>query len=247
MAQTQAEVLSARLLAGFATDQGTRMAGLEMAFAPGWKTYWRAPGDAGIPPVFDWTGSKNVKAVRLHWPRPSVFHLNGMQSVGYRDALVLPLEVLPMDPAQPVALHLRVDLGVCKDICMPASLDLSADLMPGGGDAAIRAALADQPISATAAGVSDVQCDVEPIRDGLRVTAHLDLPRQGAEETVVLESGLDGVWVSEATTTRDGVRLTAVADMVPPEGAPFALDRSGVVVTVIAPDRAVEIRGCPGG
>lgn len=246
-AETQDDILSARLLPGFATDQGTRMAGLEMAFAPGWKTYWRAPGDAGIPPIFDWSGSTNVKAVQLHWPRPTVFHLNGMQSVGYHDALVLPLEVQPVDPAQPVALHLRVDLGVCKDICMPASLDLSADLTPGGGDAAIRAALADQPISGTAAGVLGLRCDVAPIRDGLRVTAHLDLPSQGAEETVVLESGLGDVWVSEATTTRDGGRLTAVADMVPPEGAPFALDRSGVVVTVIAPDRAVEIKGCPGG
>ena len=246
-AQTQADILAARLLPGFVTDHGTRMAGLEMAFAPGWKTYWRAPGDAGIPPVFDWTGSQNVKAVRLHWPRPSVFHLNGMQSVGYHDALVLPLEVEPLDPAQPVALRMRVDLGVCKDICMPATLDLSADLTPGGGDAAIRAALADQPISAGQAGVIAVHCAVEPIRDGLRVTAHLDLPSQGAEETVVLESGLPGVWVSEATTTRDAGRLTAVVDMVPPDGAPFALDRSGVVVTVIAPDRAVEIRGCPGG
>lgn len=245
-AETQDDIIAGRLLAGFATDQGNRMAGLELALAPGWKTYWRAPGDAGIPPIFDWRGSKNVKAVRLHWPRPSVFHLNGMQSVGYHDALVLPLEVEPMDPAQPVALHLRVDLGVCKDICMPATLDLSADLTPVGGDAAIRAALADQPINGSAAGLTDVHCSVEPIRDGLRVTAHLDLPTQGAEETVVLESGLDGVWVSEATTTRDGGRLTAVADMVPPEGAPFALDRSGVVVTVIAADRAVEIKGCPG-
>ncbi|OYU20152.1 MAG: hypothetical protein CFE34_01630 [Rhodobacteraceae bacterium PARR1] len=247
LGQTQADILAARLLPGFVTDQGSRMAGLEMAFAPGWKTYWRAPGDAGIPPVFDWTGSQNVKSVRLHWPRPSVFHLNGMQSVGYHDALVLPLEVEPIDPAQPVALRMRVDLGVCKDICMPATLDLSADLTPGGGDAAIRAALADQPINAGQAGVVAVHCTVEPIRDGLRVTAHLDLPEQGAEETVVLESGLGDVWVSEATTTRDGNRLTAVADMVPPNGVPFALDRSGVVLTVIAPDRAVEIRGCPGG
>ena len=246
-AETQADILAARLLPGFVTEQGTRMAGLEMVFAPGWKTYWRAPGDAGIPPVFDWDGSKNVKALHLHWPRPTVFHLNGMQSLGYHDAVVLPVEVEAMDPAQPVALHLRVDLGVCKDICMPATLELIADLTPGGGDAAIRAALADQPISGGAAGLTDVQCTVEPIRDGLRVTAYLDLPLQGADETVVLESGLQGVWVSEATTTRDGGRLTAVADMVPPDGAPFALDRSGVVVTVIAPDRAVEIKGCPGG
>ena len=246
-AVTQEEVLAAQLLPGFATDDGHRMAGLAMEFAPGWKTYWRAPGDAGIPPIFDWTGSENVQSVRLHWPRPVVFHLNGMQTVGYHDRLVLPLEVVPVDPSRPVALRLRADMGVCKDICMPATLDLSADLTPGGGDAAIRAALADQPISGGAAGVADVHCSIEPIRDGLRVTAHIDLPAQGAKETVVLESGMAGVWVSEATARREGGRLTAVADMVPPEGTPFALDRSGVVLTVITPERAVEIKGCPGG
>lgn len=244
-AVTQDDILSAAILPGWATDQGTRMSALHLALAPGWKTYWRAPGDAGIPPSFDWSGSDNVRAVRVHWPRPSVFHLNGMQTVGYHDQLVLPLEVVPDDPGRPVALRLRAELGVCKDICMPAALDLSADLTPGGGEAAIRAALADQPVSAGRAGLQAVHCEVEPIRDGLRVIARMDLPAQGAEETVVFESGLSGIWVSEAQTTREGGRLTATADMVPPDAAPFALDRSAITLTVITADRAVEIRGCP--
>lgn len=245
-ALTPEDVVQAALLTGWQTDSGTHMAALQLRMAPDWKTYWRAPGDAGIPPVFDWSGSENLAGVRLHWPRPSVFHLNGMQSIGYHNMLVLPVEVTPADPTRPVRLNLRVDMGVCEDICVPASASLAADLVaPGAPDPAIRAALADQPERAAAAGVGAVSCAIAPIADGLRVTARMALPPVGADETVVFEAGRDGVWIAESVEQRQGGELLAWTEMVPPEGAPFALDRSRVVLTVIGEDRAVEIRGCP--
>ena len=223
------------------------MAALELQLAPQWKTYWRSPGDAGIPPHFDWSGSENVASVRFHWPAPEVFHTNGMQSIGYHDGLVLPIEVVAKDPSRPVRLRARVDLGVCKDVCMPASLDLAAELtLPGASDPLIRAALKAQPVSAHSAGVGRVACTLEPLRDGMRLIAELDLAPQGREEVVAVEPGAAGVWVSEAKVSRSGSRLTATVDMVPPSGAPFALDRSAVVLTVIGrAGRAVEIKGCP--
>jgi DsbC/DsbD-like thiol-disulfide interchange protein len=245
-AATQEDVVRGELLSGWRTEAGTRMTALHLVLAPGWKTYWRSPGDAGVPPSFDWSGSQNLKSVHFHWPRPVVFHLNGMQTIGYHDNLVLPIEVTAKDPSQPVLLRARVDLGVCKDICIPAVFDLSTDLAQSGAlDPMIVAALADMPTAAKAAGVDAIGCTLEPIADGLRITAMIDLPTQGPEETVVLESGTQGIWVSGAQSTRTGGRLTAVADMVPPDGAPFALDRSAVTLTVIADNRAVEIRGCP--
>lgn len=230
------------LLTGWETQDGTHMTALRLQLAPDWKTYWRAPGDAGIPPLFDWAGSRNVGSVRIHWPRPSVFHLNGMQSIGYHDQLVLPIEVTPADPSQPVSVKLSVEMGVCRDICVPASVMVGGDLLtPGAADAAIAAALADQPEPAAA----QATCAVEPIADGLRVTATLRMAALGGDETVVFETGRDGIWVAESVEERQGDRLIAVTEMVPPEGAPFALDRSALVLTVIGPDRAVEIRGCP--
>ena len=70
---------------GWQMQNGHHMAGLSLQLAPDWKTYWRAPGEAGIPPLFDWSGSTNVQSVRVHWPSPVVFHLNGMQTIGYHD------------------------------------------------------------------------------------------------------------------------------------------------------------------
>lgn len=246
LATTQDDVLSAAILNGWQMENGHHMAAISLTLAPNWKTYWRAPGDAGIPPLFDWSGSSNVQAVTIHWPSPQVFHTNGMQTVGYHDAVILPIEVTPRDPSQPVALRAQVDLGVCKDICMPAAVQLQADLTaPGKPDSAIRAALKSRPHSPAEAGLARISCTVDPIADGLRLTAMLTLPERGRNEVVVFEAGDSAVWVSETVTTRDGAVLTSVADMVTGSGAPFALDRSAVTVTVLGEGRSVEILGCP--
>lgn len=244
-AAAQSDLVSGSLRSGWQTDSGTRMAAIHLTLAPGWKTYWRAPGDAGIPPQFDWSGSDNLAGVTVHWPRPEVFTINGMTTIGYDAEVVLPVELHPRDPSRPVRLEASVDLGVCRDICVPATLHLSGDLTaPGGADPVIRAALDARPDPGRAAGLTAIACRVEPIADGLRLEARIDLPATGGAETVVFEAG-PGVWVDESRVTRDGNRLIAVTEMVGPSGGAFALDRSAVTVTVLGRDRAVEIRGCP--
>jgi DsbC/DsbD-like thiol-disulfide interchange protein len=246
LATTQEDVLSAELLPGWQMESGAHMAAMELTLAPGWKTYWRSPGDTGIPPSFDWSGSENVKSVRIHWPAPDVFKANGMQTIGYHDHLVLPLEIMPKDPSLPVRLSVGVDLGVCDEICLPASLDLSSDLMPPGApDPSIKAALAERASTANEAGVTAVACAIDPIRDGLRLTARVRLPDPGYPEVVAFETADREVWVAGAVTRREGAELVAMTELVPPEGAPFALDRSGVTMTILAEGSAVEVRGCP--
>ncbi len=245
-AEGQADLLAANLMPGWRMDNGHYMSGLNLTLAPHWKTYWRAPGEAGIPPQFDWSGSQNVGSVRLHWPSPQVITLNGMQSIGYLDALLLPVEVTPLDPAKPVALHLEMQLGICKDICMPASLTLSADLaQTRSEDGLIAEALKLGPVTARTAGLQTISCVVAPIDDGLHITAQIAIPAQGSPETVVFETADSGVWVAGATAQRSGKVLNAATDLVAHAGAPFALDRSGVTVTVIGQTHSVEINGCP--
>lgn len=247
-ARAEEALVQAEVLPGWQTPDGTRMAGLRLRLAPGWKTYWRAPGDAGIPPVFDWSASTNVRAARIHWPAPHVFTSNGLRSIGYAGEVVLPVELEPQDPGQPMALSGQVDIGVCSDVCVPASLRIDAGLAaPGAPDPAIAAALDARPLGADAGGVRRATCRVAPIKDGLRIEAELVLPPTGGAEAVVIEGASPDIWVSEAEVTRDGARLMASADMVAPSGEPFALDRSAVVMTVLGSRRAVEIRGCTGG
>ena len=242
-----AEIASAELLGGWLTPAGRHVAALKIKLSPGWKTYWRAPGDAGIPPAFDWSASRNVAAVTPMWPVPHVFWQNGMRSVGYAGEVILPLDVTPARPGAPVRLSGRIDIGVCEDVCIPISFDLSADLpQPGARDAAITRAMEDRPASAEAAGVTSVTCAIAPIADGIRVEATVTMPRLGTDEAAVLELPDPSVWISEAATRRDGGTLVATADMVPPNGRPFAVDRSDVRITVLSGTRGVDIQGCTG-
>lgn len=243
----QEDVLRAELRPGWRMADGQQMAALHLQLAPNWKTYWRSPGDAGLPPEFDWSRSRNAGAVKVHWPRPEVFDFQGMQTIGYRHEVVLPVEITPLDPAVPVTLEADISLGVCNEICMPAHLALTRALpMAQTPDAAITAALAKAPLEASVAGLSGLRCAVQTIDDGLRVTATMTLPAGLGAETVVLEPG-DPVWVSDAVVHREGNTLSATADLVPGPGKTYTLTPQTLRVTVLSAGRAVEVTGCPLG
>lgn len=239
------DVVRAEMLAGWQTDRGTRMAALKLTLAPGWKTYWRAPGDAGIPPTFDWSGSRNLAGVALHWPTPEVYETYGMRTIGYADDVVLPIEFRPSRPDAPIRINAQMELGVCETVCIPAELSFSAELDGSGAmDPVIRAALAERPISAARAGVERVECQLSAIEDGLQLDARISMPRIGRSELALVEAGDPAVWVSEPQVARQGGTLHVRADLVPPPGAVLAVDRSALRFTVLGSSRAVDIRGC---
>jgi hypothetical protein len=74
----------------------------------------------------------------------------------------------------------------------------------------------------------------------------MEMPPLGNDEATVIELTDPSIWVSEVSARRQGGTLTATADLVPPQGAPFALDRSSLRFTVLADGRAAELRGCSG-
>ncbi|MDB5601283.1 MAG: Cytochrome c-type biosis protein DsbD, protein-disulfide reductase [Xanthobacteraceae bacterium] len=137
----------ARLIAGSKTPDGVRRAGLEIRLDPGWHTYWRYPGDAGVPPQFDFSTSDNVKDVQVRWPAPRRLLAGGSTSIGYEHELVLPLRVTPRDPAKPAVLRLKLDYAICEKLCVPASgkAELSLPGIPSPHDARLAAAEALVP------------------------------------------------------------------------------------------------------
>jgi len=246
VAQTIGDIVALDVLPGWRTDRGTHMAGIRIRLADGWKTYWRSPGDAGIPPRFDWANSRNIDSIRMYWPRPIMFESSGLRSIGYKNEVILPIEFTPVQPGQPIRISGRIEIGVCEDVCIPVALPLTADLLPGSTsrDRAIQAALDARPLTAERAGVDSVTCAVEPISEGLRLTARIAMPSAGGEEVTVIELPDQRIWISEAEVSRAGRELSATSDMVSPEARPFSLDRSDVRITVLGRDRAVDIEGC---
>lgn len=247
-AQTLSDIAKLEVLSGWQTGSGSQMAALKLTLAPGWKTYWRAPGDAGIPPQIDFSDSTNVKSARFLWPVPEVFHQSGIRSIGYQDGVVVPVELQPDVIGQEIELTGMLDIGICDDICVPVRLDFDAAIMPGGArDSRIVAALVDRPMTVAEASVTAARCAVAAADDGIALTATLTMPSTGRTEDVVIETADPYVWVSEPETTRRGNQLVATVDMVHSSGSPFALDRSAVRITVLGSDRAVDIQGCDAG
>lgn len=247
-AQNLGDILEAELLPGWRTESGAHMAAIRLTLASGWKTYWRSPGDAGIPPEISWTGSENLRGVKLLWPTPEVFHFNGMQSIGYSREVVLPIEIFPRDAARPVHLETALDLGVCRDICVPARVHLASTLSGAGRpDPAIRRALGAQPVNARAIGLSTTRCRLEPTSRGMKLSVELTMPPMGADEVVVIETSEGNTWVSEARSQRQGKVLRAEADIASLDGRPLSFDRSTLRVTVLAGGKAAEAQGCQGG
>ena len=127
--------LQSKLRLLLAPAEGGQLAGgVEIALEPGWHTYWRAPGETGIPPQLDFSGSQNVASVEVHYPVPQRYDDGTSQSLVYFDHLVLPLTVTPRDPGQPVRLRLEALYGVCEDVCIPARAEAAVTLAPGAPD-----------------------------------------------------------------------------------------------------------------
>jgi DsbC/DsbD-like thiol-disulfide interchange protein len=110
-------------------SEGVWQAGVLVELEPEWKTYWRMPGDTGIPPQFDWTGSTNSEAIEVGFPIPRRFNDLGGETIGYHNRVVFPLSVKSLKPGEPVHLRLNMFFAVCKDVCIPAKAE--ADLSLG--------------------------------------------------------------------------------------------------------------------
>lgn len=240
------DVVQISLLPGYRMEGNRHMAAIRIQLSPGWKTYWRSPGDGGVPTELRLTQAEGVSGMAIHWPRPEVFFTNGVRSIGYRSTVILPVE-FALTTQGVAQITGRLELGVCQDICMPISVDLSGALPTGTArDGAIIAALSDRPFTAAEAGAGAATCAVEPISDGVRVTVRARVPDPGNDETVVVEHRDPAIWVSQAITSRQGGWITAVADVIPADQGPFAMNRSDLRITVIGTRMAVELDGCTG-
>lgn len=103
---------------------------IEIEMPKGWKTYWKAPGESGVPPAFDFTESENVAAATVLYPVPHRLVDKGGETVGYKDRVAFPVLISAGSTDKPVALDVAVQFGLCKEICIPAEVKLTLDVPP---------------------------------------------------------------------------------------------------------------------
>jgi DsbC/DsbD-like thiol-disulfide interchange protein len=243
---------AARLIAGSASNSNATAvrAGIEIRLDPGWHTYWRYPGDSGVPPTFDFAGSSNVKSAAVLWPAPHRFPDGaGGQSIGYEGDFVLPIHVVPQDATKPAVLKIKIAYAVCEKLCIPAQAraELTLSGHTGVEDAALAVAETRVPRHVGLAASGDLAIASfhrEPGSGHERVIvdviapkgAPLDLFVEGPtpEWSLPLPKSLPGSPAENGRTHRFAFDL----DGLPP-GAHAA--GAALTFTAVAGDEAIEV------
>jgi DsbC/DsbD-like thiol-disulfide interchange protein len=241
-----------RLIAGAARKAASAAllrAGVEIRLDPGWKTYWRYPGDSGVPPTFDFAGSKNVKSVIVLWPAPERFADGaGGHSVGYVGDVILPLHVTPQDAEKPASLHIKLSYAICGNLCIPSEAELSLDLSgkTGSEEAALLAAETRVPRhlplgSRTNLAVTSVHRE----RNGNHERVVVDVTAPEGAPVELLVEGPTPDWAlplpelaAPAATAPAQRRFTFDLDGLPP-GAQAA--GAALTFTAVSPTDAIEV------
>ena len=166
---------------GVEPEAGTLTAGLHLKLAEGWKTYWKSPGEVGIPPKVTWEGSQNIRDVQFHWPAPIRFRAFGIENFGYKDEVVFPLTITLEDPGAPVDLKADVAVLVCSDVCVPVEFPLSLSLPQGSGrdqDSArlINAYMSRVPVPDNSSGIASESASLDAEAKTLTLSFTSDLP-----------------------------------------------------------------------
>ncbi len=224
--------------------------GLHFTMKPGWKVYWRSPGDAGYPPRLNWQGSQNFKAATIKWPNPTRFSILGLETLGYKDEVVFPLELETKDATAPANLKLSLDYLICNEVCIPVLANLTLEMAPGAGTPSEYIQL----VSRFASQVPGVQQSVSDLVQGLSIVkaalvsetkqstlwVHGKSIRAIAEPDLYVEGPEDYIFKSaETTLSADGKEILF---KVPVDGqySDQKLVGTNITLTMTDKNRAVE-------
>jgi DsbC/DsbD-like thiol-disulfide interchange protein len=240
------DVRSAVRLVSGANNNGDAhlRAGIEIKMQPGWKTYWRYPGDSGVPPHFDFSGSENLKTATVLYPAPHLFTDETGQSLGYKDRIIFPLVISPQQPGKPVRLRLKADYAVCEKLCVPAEGRAELTLTPGASsqDPALAAAEARVPKQVTAAQLG---LTVRRTNNGTKPLVAVDLGAPAGNPIDLFVEGPTPQWalpIPKRSQTAPAGRAQFSFEL---DGLPPGVDPKGQVdltFTVVTGERAVEVK-----
>ena len=235
--------VTARLISaenGVAPGATTVSAGLDLQLGDGWKTYWRSPGEVGLPPEVEWDQSENVESVELLWPAPKRFTAFGIENFGYADQVVFPLRVELKTPGAPARLNAKVNILICSDVCVPQNFDLSLPLPAMSGidrDAAdlITKFAKKVPVEGPENGVAIEVAAIAGDPAMLTVTARKDRAFEAPD--VFPEMGMDSAFGKPDIRLGDAGRLMWARLPI----LAMAPEASGFQVTITDGDQAVTI------
>lgn len=236
------EKVQVRLIAAGFDAAGNLDAGIEIVLPEGWHTYWRAPGEAGIAPSFDFSGSANAGVPEVSFPVPVRLDDGVSVTNVYKGSVLLPVSVPVTDPASPVDLSVALAIGVCSDICIPAEATATLVVPPGESDAVVAARLADIRAALPGPAEPGVFAVDEAVREGgsdrkpvFRLTATVPVP---AEAELFIEGPADWAPYAPVRVAGDGEPVWTVK--FSRRGAETPINGAQLRATLTSGGRAVE-------
>ena len=221
-------------------------AGIEIRLKQGWHTYWRYPGDAGVPPRFDFSGSQNAKTIDVLWPAPQRLPEAGAVAIGYDRDVILPLIIVPQDRAKPVALRLKLDYAVCEKLCVPAEghAELTLAAGPSSHDAALAAGEARVPKKmALGEGRALAIRSVRREDAGARARIVVDVAVPPGVAVDLFAEGPTPDWALPLPMAIDGAGVGLKRFAFDLDGAPPGAKYNGALITftAVAGEEAIEV------
>jgi DsbC/DsbD-like thiol-disulfide interchange protein len=237
-----------RLLAGSASAGAAAplRAGIEIRLKSGWHTYWRYPGEAGVPPRLEFAGSQNLKSVDIRWPAPQRIAEQGLIVIGYLHDLILPLDILPQDPAKPTKLRLKIEYAVCEKLCVPA--EGKAELLLPVSRSSRDAALADAETRvpkrlAIGEGSTLVIRSIRREQGPSRERVVVDLSAPAGTSVALFAEGPMPDWALPVPVPEDGAPAGLRRFAFDLDGAPPGAEYRGALITLtaVAGEQAIEV------
>ena len=242
------DIVSIKYIHGWKDNNGDIQGAIQFKLSPGWKTYWRNPGPFGIQPTIDWTLSQNIRKIKLSWPTPKIFRQYDVKVIGYQNILTIPIKITKLIPLQHALLNIKLEFGVCADICLLKKAKISTPLesqTPEKNFDLITKALKEIPSKITNNVFSSSKCSIDINDDDLSVEYSIHLSKvPKSKPEMIIEYAFSDNYIENRTVTLEGKKLSINASLQNIHSNQKAIERNRLTALLILEDSGFVITGC---
>ena len=247
---TKNEYWNIKFFKAWRTENGNYQYGLFIDLDDNWKTYWKHPGNSGFKPEFQILKSKNLAKLEVLWPAPKIFYENETEVYAFKSKLILPILIYPQEINNPTAFELKINLGFCKEICVPKTFHLKSENAPNASNfqiSEIRESIKKVPVN-LATTTKYVSCTV--IQDGKKLILVSKLNAQfftkgNTITDAIFYYGDGSIWFSDKIQHLDEKTQLFSATLNHVNNQNILLDRSKIELTLLTQNGGFILNGCP--
>lgn len=242
------DMVSVKYFYGWTDEDFNILSAIRFKLSPGWKTYWKNPGPLGIRPLIDWSGSENIKSIKFLWPTPKVYDQSGLTMLGYDDILIIPIAIKKTQPQEEGVLRMKIEFGVCSDICVLKTVKIHSPLKLLGSlsnTEIIEKAIQKIPSKMTAKVINNIGCNIGVNNDEITLNYTIDLFKKPISRPyVIIDYSLSDEYVENQKMKIESKKLTISASLKTIYEQEGIIERTRLKALLIIDEEGFELNGC---